>query len=61
LFLSRLEPGHVRLYWSSELGEILHRAGLSHVMLRTLSGGGFALARGSAPAGSNFADRMAPA
>jgi ubiquinone/menaquinone biosynthesis C-methylase UbiE len=59
-FLRRFEPGHVRLYRGSELGEFLHRAGLSHVMLRTLSEGGFAIVRGVTP-GSNFTDRMAPA
>jgi ubiquinone/menaquinone biosynthesis C-methylase UbiE len=46
--LRRIEPGHVRLYRSSELGSFLQRAGLSHVMLRKLSGGGFAIARGIA-------------
>jgi hypothetical protein len=45
----------VRLYRAWELGEFLSRAGLSHVMFRTLSGGGFALVRGSAPAGSKAA------
>jgi ubiquinone/menaquinone biosynthesis C-methylase UbiE len=47
-FLRRFEPGHVRLYRASELGEFLQRAGMSHVMLRTLSGGGFAVVRGIA-------------
>jgi len=42
------EPGHVRLYRSTELGSFLHRAGLSHVMFRSLSGGGFAIVRGIA-------------
>jgi ubiquinone/menaquinone biosynthesis C-methylase UbiE len=42
------EPGHVRLYRSTELGSFLHGAGLSHVMLRRLSGGGLAIVRGVA-------------
>jgi ubiquinone/menaquinone biosynthesis C-methylase UbiE len=46
--LRRIEPGHVRLYRSSELGSFLQRAGLSRVMLRKLSGGGFAIVRGIA-------------
>jgi ubiquinone/menaquinone biosynthesis C-methylase UbiE len=46
--LRRIEPGHVRLYGSSELGSFLQRAGISRVMLRKLSGGGFAIARGIA-------------
>jgi ubiquinone/menaquinone biosynthesis C-methylase UbiE len=46
--LRRIEPGHVRLYRSSELGSFLQRAGLSRVMLRKLSGGGFAIVRGTA-------------
>lgn len=44
-----IEPGHVRLYGSSELGSFLQRAGVSRVMLRKLSGGGFAIVRGIAP------------
>jgi len=46
--LRRIEPGHVRLYGSSELGSFLQRAGISHVMFRKLSGGGFAIVRGIA-------------
>jgi hypothetical protein len=46
--LRRIEPGHVRLYGSSELGSFLQRAGVSRVMLRKLSGGGFAIVRGIA-------------
>ena len=46
--LRRIERGHVRLYRSSELGSFLQRAGLSRVMLRKLSGGGFAIVRGIA-------------
>ena len=41
------EPGHVRLYRSTELGSFLHRAGLSQVMLRRLSGGSLAIVRGT--------------
>ena len=44
--LRRFEPGHVRLYRSAELGAFLQRAGLSRVMLRRLSDGGFAIVRG---------------
>jgi len=43
-----IEPGHVRLYRSAELGSFVQAAGLSHVMLRRLSGGGFAIVRGVA-------------
>ena len=46
--LRRIEPGHVRLYRSSELGSFLQRSGFSRVMLRKLSGGGFAIVRGTA-------------
>jgi ubiquinone/menaquinone biosynthesis C-methylase UbiE len=46
--LRLVEPGHVRLYRSTELGSFLQRTGLSNVMLRRLSGGGFAIARGIA-------------
>jgi ubiquinone/menaquinone biosynthesis C-methylase UbiE len=46
-FLRWFEPGHVRLYRSGELGAFLYRAGLSNVALRRLSGGGFAVVRGS--------------
>jgi hypothetical protein len=47
-FLRWFEPGHVRLYRSAELGAILQGAGLTHVELRRLSGGGFAIVRGFA-------------
>jgi ubiquinone/menaquinone biosynthesis C-methylase UbiE len=46
-FLRRFEPGHVRLHRSTELGAFLYRAGLKDVMLRRLSGGGFAIVRGT--------------
>jgi ubiquinone/menaquinone biosynthesis C-methylase UbiE len=46
-FLRRFEPGHVRLYRSSELGAFLVDAGLQRVMIRRLSQGGFAVLRGS--------------
>jgi ubiquinone/menaquinone biosynthesis C-methylase UbiE len=46
-FLRWFEPGHVRLYRSTELGSFLHGAGLTDVMLRRLSGGGFAIVRGT--------------
>jgi len=47
-FLPRLEPGHVRLYRSAELGVFLQRVRLAHVMLRRVSSGGFAIVRGIA-------------
>lgn len=47
-FLRRFEPGHVRLYRSGELGGFLRSAGLSAVMRRSLSDGGFAIVRGFA-------------
>jgi SAM-dependent methyltransferase len=54
--------GHVRLYRSSELGSFLQRAGLSRVMLRKLSGGGFAIVRGIAerPLRGSFRVRPRP-
>jgi ubiquinone/menaquinone biosynthesis C-methylase UbiE len=45
-FLRLLEPGHVRLYRSTELGSFLHGAGLTQVMLRRLMEGSFAIVRG---------------
>jgi ubiquinone/menaquinone biosynthesis C-methylase UbiE len=50
-FLRRLEPGHVRLYRSTELGAFLQRARLAHVMLRRVSGSGFVIVRGIAESG----------
>jgi len=47
--LRRLEPGQVQLYRSAELGSFQYQAGLSRVMLRKLSGGGFAIVRGVKP------------
>jgi SAM-dependent methyltransferase len=47
-FLRRLEPGHVRLYRSLELGSFLHGAGLDRLMVRSLAGGDFAIVRGVA-------------
>jgi ubiquinone/menaquinone biosynthesis C-methylase UbiE len=47
-FLRRFEPGHVRLHRSVELGAFLQQARLERVMLRRLSGGGFAIVRGIA-------------
>jgi ubiquinone/menaquinone biosynthesis C-methylase UbiE len=44
-FLRLLEPGHVRLYRSTELGSFLHGAGLTQVMLRRLMEGSFAIVR----------------
>ena len=49
-FLRLLEPGHVRLYRSAELGSFLRGAGLTQVMLRKLANGGFAIVRGVAGA-----------
>jgi ubiquinone/menaquinone biosynthesis C-methylase UbiE len=48
-FLRVLEPGHVRLYRSTELGSFLQGAGLAHVMLRRMMEGSFAIVRGVAP------------
>jgi ubiquinone/menaquinone biosynthesis C-methylase UbiE len=45
-FLRMFEPGHVRLYRSTELGAFLQGAGLWGVRLRRLSDGGFALVKG---------------
>jgi ubiquinone/menaquinone biosynthesis C-methylase UbiE len=47
-FLRRFEPGHVRLYRSTELGAFVQEAGFQRVMLRRLAGGGFAIVRGQA-------------
>ena len=47
-FLRVLEPGHVRLYRSTELGSFLHGAGLTRVMLRKMTEGSFAIVRGIA-------------
>jgi ubiquinone/menaquinone biosynthesis C-methylase UbiE len=52
-FLRRLEPGHVRLYRSAELGAFLLRARLANVMLRRVSRGGFAIVRGIAEPGED--------
>jgi ubiquinone/menaquinone biosynthesis C-methylase UbiE len=49
VFLRRFEPGHVRLNRSAEIGSLAYGAGLTDVMLRRLSGGGFAIVRGVAP------------
>jgi ubiquinone/menaquinone biosynthesis C-methylase UbiE len=52
-FLRALEPGHVRLYRSAELGAFLQRARLANVMLRRVSRGGFAIVRGIAESGED--------
>jgi ubiquinone/menaquinone biosynthesis C-methylase UbiE len=44
-FLRRLEPGHVRIYRSSEVGSFLHGAGLTRIMVRTLTDGAFMVVR----------------
>ena len=46
VFLRRFEPGHVKLYRSRELGELLHGAGLRRVEHRGLRNGGLAIVRG---------------
>jgi ubiquinone/menaquinone biosynthesis C-methylase UbiE len=46
VFLRWFEPGHVHLHRSVELGRFVQSAGLSGVMLKSLSGGGFAIVRG---------------
>jgi ubiquinone/menaquinone biosynthesis C-methylase UbiE len=45
VFLRRFEPGHVRLYRSAELGELLYGAGLSRVEHRRLMNGGLMIVR----------------
>jgi ubiquinone/menaquinone biosynthesis C-methylase UbiE len=45
-FLRHLEPGHVRLHRSEELGAFLHGAGCAEVQIRRLQQGGFAIVRG---------------
>jgi ubiquinone/menaquinone biosynthesis C-methylase UbiE len=47
VLLRLFEPGHVRLYRSGELGAFLFDAGFERVMIRRLSGGAFAILRGS--------------
>jgi ubiquinone/menaquinone biosynthesis C-methylase UbiE len=47
--LRRFEPGHVRLYRSSELGAFMHGAGFSQVELKRLSNGAYAIVRGIRP------------
>jgi ubiquinone/menaquinone biosynthesis C-methylase UbiE len=49
VFLRRFEPGHVRLHRSAEIGSFAQAAGLTDLMLRRLSGGGFAIVRGWRP------------
>jgi ubiquinone/menaquinone biosynthesis C-methylase UbiE len=46
-FLRRFEPGHVRLYRSEELGRFLLDAWLTHVQLRRVGDGAFAIVRGA--------------
>jgi len=50
VFLRRLEPGHVRLYGSAELGGYARGAGLERVRFRTLSSGGYAIVHATRPA-----------
>jgi len=45
LFLRRFEPGHVKLYRSRELGDLLYDAGLARVEHRRLRNGGLAVVR----------------
>ncbi len=42
-----VEPGHVRLHRSDALAGFLQEAGFKHVARRRLSGGGFAIVRGT--------------
>jgi ubiquinone/menaquinone biosynthesis C-methylase UbiE len=58
--LRLVEPGHVRLYRSAELGSFLQRAGLARVMLRRLSEGGFAIVRGIAAGSSSRVSGRTP-
>jgi ubiquinone/menaquinone biosynthesis C-methylase UbiE len=48
-FLRRFEPGHVRLYRSGELGDILRAAGFDHVQVRRLWDGSYVFVRGVKP------------
>jgi ubiquinone/menaquinone biosynthesis C-methylase UbiE len=45
VFLRRFEPGHIRLYRSHELGDLLYGAELSRVERRRLMNGGLAIVR----------------
>jgi len=45
VFLRRFEPGHIRLYRSRELGDLLYGAGLTRVEHRRLMNGGLAVLR----------------
>ena len=44
--LRRFEPGHVRLYRSGELGQILREAGFARLEVRRLWDGGYVFVRG---------------
>ncbi len=46
LVLRRIEPGHVRLYRSEELGGFVLGSSFSKVQLKRLTGGGSAIVRG---------------
>jgi ubiquinone/menaquinone biosynthesis C-methylase UbiE len=48
-FLRRFEPGHVHLYSSGELGEVLRSAGLARLEVRRLWDGGYVFVRGVKP------------
>jgi ubiquinone/menaquinone biosynthesis C-methylase UbiE len=47
--LRRFEPGHVRLYRSEEMGDILRTAGFEHLEVRGLWDGGYVFVRGIKP------------
>jgi len=47
--LRRFQPGHVRLYRSEEMGEILRAAGFARLEIRRLWDGGYVFVRGVKP------------
>ena len=49
-FLRRFEPGHVRLYGSTQMAAFLYRGGLTDVRVRRLFDGAMTIYAGSVPA-----------
>jgi ubiquinone/menaquinone biosynthesis C-methylase UbiE len=49
VFLRRLEPGHVRLYRSTELAAFVQDAGFVRARMRRLSGGGYVIVAARRP------------
>jgi hypothetical protein len=50
VFLKRMEPGHIRLYRSDEMGSFLYGAGLTDVRVRKLIDGAMTIYAGTVPA-----------